>query len=271
MPSILRTKGYKHGVDSYVVPVNELHVQPNFNPRGIAYEDLEVADLVEFIRNNGVRVLPPLRVRMLDGKITIIAGHRRHKAVTRLIAEGIEIAGLACEMYTNVSDAEALAFGISENMGEAISPLCQGKAFKRLLDFNWSVADVSSKTGCSTAHVYNMLKLLELGDSVGSPAMVALEQGEITATDALQIAREAGKGTDSQEAITERVKAKKRQKREARATVKALPTKEEKISFRLELQVKELLDDKGILPVLTVLVKYSSKEEIMDYLAAMEE
>ena len=271
MPSVLRSKGYKHGVENYVVPVNDINIQPGFNPRGIAYEDLQVDDLKAYIKVNGARVLPPLRVRMLDGQITLIAGHRRHKATSELIAEGEEIAGLSCEVYTVSSDAEAIALAMAENRGEPVSQLCQAKAFQRLVNYNWTVANIASKTGCSTVYVYNTLKLLELGDAETSPALQALSSGQITATDALQIAHETGKGEGSQEEITTKVVAKRAGKRANSAVARALPTKEEKVSFRLELQVKELLDDKGILPVLTIMVKYSSKEEIMDHLAAMEE
>lgn len=264
------------GLEMWVVKPADIHIIPGFNPRGIEYEDLVVSDLVDFIRENGVRGLPPVRVKLVEGKIYLIVGHRRHKAVSQLIAEGMDIAGLSCIVEsgkTLESAADELAYALSENNGVPLEPFQEAKAFARLLAFNWDQQQIARKIGRTPAHVSNRLKLLEATPETRQ----AVTSGDISTTDIVDIVRTAEKTGKSQSEVVQQVVTRKRNRRvaiqadnEAKKTTPTgqLPT--DKLPMRKRVDLKAMLDDHGVRAVVNYLAEYTTKEEILDILGELE-
>ena len=140
------------------IPLNQLQ-RGKFQPRN-DIDPESLTELVESIRYQGV--IQPIIVRKIDGKYEVIAGERRWRA--SILAEITDIPAIIRQM----SDEVALAIGLIENIQrEALTPLEEAKALARLIeDFKITHAKVSSMVGRSRSSVSNLIRLLQLNDSV---------------------------------------------------------------------------------------------------------
>lgn len=144
-----------------MVSVTDLMPSP-FQPRRVFNEEALV-DLVSSIREKGV--LQPLLVRpSSEGKTAyeIIAGERRYRAS--------KIAGLneVPVIIKDFDDKATLEVALIENLQrEDLNPLEEADAYKRLLkEFNYTQDELSKVVGKSRSYVANMMRLLELPDSI---------------------------------------------------------------------------------------------------------
>jgi len=118
-------------------------------------------ELAESITSQGV--IQPLVVRKITyDKYEIIAGERRWRAA--------QIAGLneVPAIIREIDDQVALAIGLIENIQrESLTPLEEAKALQQLIeDFKMTHAEISHVVGRSRSAVSNLIRLLQLNDSV---------------------------------------------------------------------------------------------------------
>lgn len=210
MPSIIRSLpgvSRNTGKDTVLIVVDEIHVREGWNPRkNIDHEKLE--EFKEWIRSNGVKELPPVKVRIIKtsegtDKIELVAGHRRLQACKELIAEGYPIAGLRAETVSTNNEAELLSLAGSENSNEPLTPNEEASLYKRLMNFNWDVGMVARNQGKSITHVYSRLELLQ----AEVPLATAIEEKEVPLATAVQIVKKSRKTGVSQEALLAHHKA----------------------------------------------------------------
>lgn len=133
-----------------------------FQPRmAIAQESLET--LADSIRASGI--LQPILVRPEPDEADawqIVAGERRWRAA--------QIAGLheiPC-LVRRLGDAEAMATGLVENLQrQDLNAIEEAEGYRRLAsEFGLRQEDVAQALGRSRAHIANMLRLLNLPDTV---------------------------------------------------------------------------------------------------------
>jgi len=141
------------------LPVDWLE-RGSLQPRS-AIDGPSLKRLAESIRSEGV--IQPIFVRQKRrGKFEIIAGERRWHAA--------KIAGLRQipSVISNVSDEAALAIGLIENLHrEDLNPIDQAVAMHRLIiEFGMTHQKVGDIVGRSRAAVSNLIRLLELPESV---------------------------------------------------------------------------------------------------------
>ena len=155
-----------------MAPVETL--QPGrYQPRR-QFAETEIEELAASIRELGI--LQPLLVRALDDtpdRYEIIAGERRWRAAQRARLHEVPV------IERQLTDAEALEIALVENLQrEDLSPLDEAEGYKRLADeFDHTQEDLARALGKSRSHVANMMRLLNLPDSVKS----LLDGGEISA------------------------------------------------------------------------------------------
>lgn len=145
-------------------------LQPGrYQPRtGMDQERL--AELAESIKAQGV--IQPIVVRELStDRFEIIAGERRWRAA--------QLAGLVevPAVVRAVADQAAIAMALIENIQrEDLNPLEEAAALKRLIDeFSLTHQDAALAVGRSRAAVSNLLRLLDLPESVRA----LLEKGRL--------------------------------------------------------------------------------------------
>lgn len=128
-----------------------------------AIDGPSLAKLAKSIESEGV--IQPLFVRQVSGgSFEILAGERRWHAA--------KMAGLrrVPTVVRHVSDASALTISLTENLHrEDLNPIDQALAIERLVNqFGMTHAEVGELIGRSRATVTNLLRLLELPESVRS-------------------------------------------------------------------------------------------------------
>ena len=140
-----------------------------YQPRVDMHQE-SLQDLADSISAQGV--VQPIVVRAVgEGRYEIIAGERRWRAS--------QLAGLheIPAVVREVGDRDAIAIALIENIQrEDLNPLEEARALERLIkEFELTHEQAAEAVGRSRAAVSNLLRLLDLEDSVKA----LVEQGEL--------------------------------------------------------------------------------------------
>jgi len=178
----------------------------------------EIQELARSIREVGL--LTPMIVRPWDndakadgplpmeasGTMTqyrLIAGHRRHAALTALTDAGIEgFDAVLCEVREGLSVAEAYAVMLTENVQRvALEPVQAARALRLLLDLNENMdaATLARSLGLSPKWTQKHLKLLDLPREVQD----RIEAGDLSVTIADLLRRGQSTGRIDEERMVE--------------------------------------------------------------------
>jgi len=144
-----------------------------FQPRR-RFDDAELEALAQSVREKGV--LQPLLVRPVaeeNAAFELVAGERRWRAAQRAGLHRVPV------LVRGLSDTEALEVALIENLQrEDLTALEEAEAYRRLIDqLGRTQASVADAVGKSRSHVANMLRLLNLPETVRQ----RLEEGALTA------------------------------------------------------------------------------------------
>jgi len=135
-------------------------IRPNrFQPR-TQFDSEQLAALTESVRRDGV--LMPILVRPSGDGYELIAGERRWRASQA--AGLLDIPAVVRE----VDDLQALELAIVENeQRNDLTAIESARAYQRLIDeFSQTQKDVAERIGVSRVQVSNIIRLLQLPDSI---------------------------------------------------------------------------------------------------------
>ncbi|MDV5468984.1 hypothetical protein [Klebsiella pneumoniae] len=129
-----------------------------FNTRGAFCEDYyERPDI-----KAGIRVLadaykrgdyvPPIIVKVIDGKVYVREGHRRRRAILLAIEEGADIQFVQVVEHKGDEAEQSLLIATS-NDGLPLSPLERAVIYARLANWGWSDQMIAQRVGRSAEHV----------------------------------------------------------------------------------------------------------------------
>jgi ParB family chromosome partitioning protein len=142
------------------------------NPRR-AYDDAELADLAQSIREKGV--VQPLLVRPLPGSeaFEIIAGERRWRAAQKAGLHDVPV------VVREATDKEALELALIENVQRAdLNALEEAVGYQQLIDdHQFTQAALAETIGKSRSHIANTLRLLKLPE----PVLAFIREGRLSA------------------------------------------------------------------------------------------
>lgn len=163
------------------LPVDAI-VRDETQPRE-EFDPTELQWLADSIKRFGQ--ISPIRVRhdAEQGKWVVLVGERRLRAC--------KLAGLATVrvefVERDMTDADILAEQTIENMVRStLTPVEQGKAYKRLMDLNgWTVLELAATIGVDATAAHRSLGLLRLPEDIAEK----VDAGEIRATAAYEIAK----------------------------------------------------------------------------------
>jgi ParB family chromosome partitioning protein len=149
------------GLTAREAPIELLRRNPEQPRRHFDETDLE--ELAASIKEKGI--LQPILVRPAPGaagEYQIVAGERRWRAAQRA---GLHVVPILVREF---DDLDVLEIGIIENVQRAdLNPLEEALGYKALIDKFGRTQDVVALTvGKSRSHVANMLRLLNLPESV---------------------------------------------------------------------------------------------------------
>ena len=186
------------GRNIFMIDPRQIRVKEGFNPRcdfETGKEDLENDILVNPVHT-------PLRVYSNKNGIFLIDGERRLRAVMSLISKGHDIKTVPCfKERDTMTEGDALILAYSCNNSKPFLPIEEAGLFRRLLNFGWTLKEVSTKTGRSETHINNRMLLLdavpELRDMV--------DKKEIGCSLAQGIVKNAKGDAEAQREMTQKV------------------------------------------------------------------
>jgi ParB family chromosome partitioning protein len=144
--------------DIFMVDPRNIFVEDGANTR----TDYSLDDIIDSIRENGVKV--PLLCYKDKGeeRYYVIAGHRRIMATHKLIAEGVDIARIPVMKMDKPSDIDRTVLMIVENDGKPFTTYELAVTYKRLIDYGFTVTEIAKKIGKTASHVSQTLDILKL-------------------------------------------------------------------------------------------------------------
>lgn len=169
-------------------------IVPNPHQPRRRFDEAELEDLAESIRSAG-GILQPLIVRKVASqRYEIVAGERRWRA-----AEIIDLEHLPCIVRDDLTAKQAHMVALIENIQRSdLNPMEEAIGLRRLIDeFGLSHLEAANAVGRSRSAVTNLLRLLELAESVQE----ALASGQIEMGHARAL---AGLNLDDQPVLLQR-------------------------------------------------------------------
>lgn len=131
--------------------------------------------------------VPPIIVKVVDGRVLVRDGHRRRRALLLAISEGAEIRRTPVLEHKGDEVAQSLLIGTS-NDGEALAPLDRAVLYGRFARWGWTDKEIATRMNRSVEHVRQGHQLLELPMDL----KVMIQLGEVAAHYALELYREHG-------------------------------------------------------------------------------
>ncbi len=159
LESILEDAKYTT-INYEVTSVSVSLIKPNPYQARNKFDDEEISQLAESIKNNGL--LEPILVRKKGEYYEIIAGERRFRAIQKLGLPYIEVKIL------NISDAKLCEISLVENLQRKdLNPIERANGYRKLIDlFQYSQEQIAKIFNVSPAVISNALRLLSLPSQI---------------------------------------------------------------------------------------------------------
>lgn len=146
--------------DATLRELSTSEVVPNPNQPRQSFDEDELAELADSIRQNGI--LQPIVVREKDGAYQIVAGERRYQAACRAGLERVPV------VVRSVSDDEVLQLALIENLQRSdLNPLEAAQGYQSLMEQNGLTQEELGRIlSKSRPAIANSLRLLDLPEEV---------------------------------------------------------------------------------------------------------
>jgi ParB family chromosome partitioning protein len=158
------------GTAERFVPIEQISPNPEQPRKRFDPEDLN--DLANSIKEKGV-IQPLIVRRRVDGTFEIVAGERRWRASQMAKLHELPV------IVREFTDVEVLEVAIIENIQRAdLNSIEEAAGYRQLMDrFGHTQEKMAEALGKSRSHIANLLRLLNLPDSV----LEMVRGGELTA------------------------------------------------------------------------------------------
>ncbi len=160
---------------------DDLNIKAGFNARTFFNQE-RLKELSKSIFNNGFFDSCPIECRMEDGKLYVVDGERRLRAVKMAIQDGMELESIPVILVEKgANEADDVVKMLNKNgQGEPLNPLEEAEAIGRLKRWGWDNKKISDRIGRSVARVRAALDLL----SAAPETMQATQDGLMSASTA---------------------------------------------------------------------------------------
>lgn len=168
--------------------------EEGFNTRGAFMPDYWEREEVK----TGIRLLadaykrgdfvPPIIVKVVDGRVLVRDGHRRRRGLLLAISEGAEIKKVPVIEHRGDEAAQSLLIATSSD-GVPLSPLDRAVLYGRFSNWGWSDQEIAERVGRSVEHVRQGLIMLT---EFPLELKKMIQSKEVAAHYALELFREHG-------------------------------------------------------------------------------
>lgn len=172
----------------FLVAPEKIEVEEGFNARPIDRKHL--LSIVEAVKNGAP--LPPVMVRVKEGRIIMVDGHHRRDAVIYGMQHGILARDqkIACSQYRG-DDADCITLLLTSSQGLPLTPLQAGIQYEKLASVHQlSNAQIAARVGKSVQHVADM-RVLARGTK---EVQKMVEDGKVSANTAVKALRKDAAG-----------------------------------------------------------------------------
>lgn len=168
---------------TYLVPIEQLYIEPNFNVREVNQEHVEYW-CNAWLSNASI---PALDVTPTDNGVRVDDG--QHRTLGALLANdrGAEITRIECRDFRG-SEADLIAHMVNSSQGRPLEPLERANAYQRLKSFGWTNDEISKKIGRSVSDVQTHLALIDVPEQIKD----RVKAGELSYASAVTVTREHG-------------------------------------------------------------------------------
>lgn len=156
----VKDNGKTSGTNDGVLMLNISQVQPNKNQPRKNFNEDELQELAESIKQHGV--ISPLLVKEREDYYEIVAGERRWRAATLAGLKEVPV------IVRDLTEQEIVEISIIENLQRVdLNPIEEALAYKRLMtEFNQTQDEVAEKVSKSRTAIANSVRLLKLSEGV---------------------------------------------------------------------------------------------------------
>ena len=156
----VKDTGKTSGSGDGVLMLNISQVQPNKNQPRKNFNEDELQELAESIKQHGV--ISPLLVKEREDYYEIVAGERRWRAATLAGLKEVPV------IVRDLTEQEIVEISIIENLQRVdLNPIEEALAYKRLMtEFNQTQDEVAEKVSKSRTAIANSVRLLKLSEGV---------------------------------------------------------------------------------------------------------
>ena len=169
LSSLLSGKSFKHEPKTNFaesmnseLKIGITKIKPNKNQPRKNFDNEELNNLASSIKQKGI--IQPILVRknLNDDNYEIIAGERRWRAAQLAGVHNIPV------IIKKINDQEVIEIALIENIQrENLNPVEEAKAYESLLkEHKYTQEELSKMLGKSRSHIANMLRLLELSQTI---------------------------------------------------------------------------------------------------------
>jgi ParB-like chromosome segregation protein Spo0J len=177
-------------IDNWKIDPRIIKMKPGWNVRDDTPELQEhIETIARSILSRGYDTTKPLTVWKDDAGYTLSDGHCRLRATLLAIKWGATILAVpvVCEPQAT-NEADRVVGMLTRNSGMNLTPLEQGKVYKRLLGFGWDEKQIMDATGKSKSHVQHIFSLMEASPETHQQVI----NGKVSASVVASAVREHG-------------------------------------------------------------------------------
>lgn len=224
--------------DIYSVSPHLLEEEEGFNTRGLYCDNYWDRDDVKA----GIRALadaykrgdyvPPIIVRVREGRVLVREGHRRRRALLLAVKEGADIKKVQVHEHKGDETEQTLLIATS-NDGAPLTPLERAVVYGRLSQWGWSDKEIAERVGRTAEHVRQARAMLEMplelkklvqNDVVSATLALDLyrEHGETAVDMVKSAASDTDNSSGEKKKVTKQKVAKNRAPRIDKKTVEAM-------------------------------------------------
>lgn len=229
--------------------VRQIVIKDGFNVR----EDYgDIGELAASIKENGI--MQPLRGYRDGDSIVIIDGHRRHKALMLLFAEGTAM-HVPIKVVKKPTDFEMVVQMFTMNEGKHLTSMEQSEAVNRLAKYGYSDKEIATMLGKTQATICNLRLLASLPKKMKT----LVTSGKVSSSLVMDMVRNMSDG-QTVETLTDELETLVELKKET-----ATPTESGKVSKKdgkiTKKDLKGAIEQKGK-------VKFDTMKELQTYFNA---
>lgn len=241
------------------------------NPDNVRVDMGGIEELMLSIVDMGLQV--PLVGKKVRGeeKFILVDGHRRMRAILLALEKGYEIPYVKLVAFNGSDEDQLFAMVITGSGQKPLTELEQAEAFKKLVNYEYSVEEIARKIGKSVPHIYNMLKLANVSKAIKNKVAENL----ISAGTVVQIIRQTDSQIEQVELVNEAIENANKDIVEGEKPKKATAKNVTKLKAKTPIQkLKELsveIKSQGIetekaefVKLLVEQLKDSSVEELLE-------